>query len=417
MTPAIWCYVLLSVVVIGNCYTDVNGKVTDENISFFGESDNNDKYIFLNLGRLGLGNRLKALGDWYQVATLTNRILLVNWVATYDCNAKFSDLFESGPSKLRILPFSMPEAQTVLQTVQDIAESMGHSAVIWKMNFTQGSTVFADPDIFMSDIRVVITAHDGAISLKGIQCANHLIAHSSFLSSLVPIGLISQYVRTVADNYFYDTVVIGVHYRAHNSSQDWNVVPPQFGAKEAVAFGEGAEPSLFVDVMSGIENKFTVALPNGKIQRSLKFFIASNSHTVKEQFMGRFPHSVALSGEYDRATLDGVQFALVEWLLLSKCSLIVNTYGSSFAAEAAQVNLRPLVGIWGSHLIHHSSMSLPYCGLPQFLKEYGGTKQPMRNTTYKEGTKDNRNVSKNQCNNNASCPLTLIACAPVVYGS
>ena len=45
------------------------------------------------------------------------------------------------------------------------------------------------------------------------------------------------------------------------------------------------------------------------------------------------------AGEYDRSSGEGIYFALIEWLLLARSSLILNTYGSSFAVEAAAVNV------------------------------------------------------------------------------
>ena len=50
-------------------------------------------------------------------------------------------------------------------------------------------------------------------------------------------------------------------------------------------------------------------------------------------------------GDYGRSSTEGIHFALLEWLLLSECSIIINTYGSSFAVEAAQRYLRPIVVI------------------------------------------------------------------------
>ena len=57
--------------------------------------------------------------------------------------------------------------------------------------------------------------------------------------------------------------------------------------------------------------------------------------------------------------------------MLSHSQLIVNTYESSFAVEAAMVHLRPIVSINNGHVVHHSSTMLPYCGMGQFVKAYG----------------------------------------------
>ena len=74
---------------------------------FFEGFSTDEKYIVLVIDRLGLANRLRILADWYHIAVLTNRILLVSWKPTLDCNAKFTDLFDAGPEYLRVLPISM----------------------------------------------------------------------------------------------------------------------------------------------------------------------------------------------------------------------------------------------------------------------------------------------------------------------
>lgn len=91
-----------------------------------------------------------------------------------------------------------------------------------------------------------------------------------------------------------------------------------------------------------------------------------------------------------RSSGDGIFFALLEWLILSQSSLIVNTYGSSFAMEAAAVKQAILVGIWGGHLIHHSDKHLPFCGHMQFMKAYSQQQVPM--VSYTEGTTDRRTL-------------------------
>ncbi len=47
-----------------------------------------------------------------------------------------------------------------------------------------------------------------------------------------------------------------------------------------------------------------------------------------------FKDSICLDGVLERHSVDGVKFAMVEWLLLSRSDLILHTYGSSFAMEA-----------------------------------------------------------------------------------
>jgi len=123
-----------------------------------------------------------------------------------------------------------------------------------------------------------------------------------------------------------------------------------------------------------------------------RFFVASNSDAHKQQFLAAFPDAVSISGDYSRSSADGMVFALIEWLLLSESALVLNTYGSTFAVEAAQRHMRPLVGIWNGHLIHHQSVYLPFCGHMLYAQAFTPSSS-IRKFTYSEGTIDNRSVS------------------------
>ena len=85
--------------------------------------------------------------------------------------------------------------------------------------------------------------------------------------------------------------------------------------------------------------------------------------------------------------------AIIDWLVLSRSALIINTYGSSFAVEASQVRNIPLVGVWGGNYIYTNDAKMPYCGHLQFIKHYSN--QGIK-TTYREGTSDNREIKATQ---------------------
>ena len=79
---------------------------------FFKDADFNEKFLVLQISRLGFANRLRTLADWYAIAKSYNRTLLVNWIASPDCSASFTDLFENGPS----LNFQGTGKSTLLKT-------------------------------------------------------------------------------------------------------------------------------------------------------------------------------------------------------------------------------------------------------------------------------------------------------------
>ena len=401
------------------------------------ELNMNEKYIVLIVSRLGLANRLRSLADWHQIAILSNRKLLVSWEATSDCNATYSDLFESGPSRLSILTYTLPAGNEGIQSVERSAARMGLTSLALYEGSDQHSNMWVgrhksfllSRDIVLNDRQVVITSYDGVVALEGVSCQQYMIQHSEFLAALHPVAEISAFVQDFISTYYTEAgkILIGIHIRTHEKEQDWAVVPPLMGQQQARRFGEGASLDDFTSAMWRIHNRFALNVssntpphhtsdnlsqPTGSPryddldissdaskrqqdnqeqprESAVRFFIASNRDELKRLLLDRFPGSLSLSGDYARFSPAGMRLALAEWLLLSHSALLLNTYGSSFAMEAAQVRRRPLVGIWEGLLVHHTSLLLPYCGHLQFIKAYSNQGLP---NAYREGAIDNREV-------------------------
>jgi hypothetical protein len=378
-------------------------------------------YIVLVISRLGLANRLRTLADWYQIAVETNRKLLFSWEETPDCNVKFSDLFESGPKHLFLLPFVVSSGDSGIRNLERTALKWNLSCLavyekderqMWHENVQ--SFVLSNW-ILHSDKRVIVTSYDGLVTSSNTQCQQYMTMHSRFLRSLVPNPSIREYVINLRERFFDDGLMVGVHYRAHEETQDWEVVPPLAGQDHATKFGHGASLEDFVSAMNSIEHKFathTSTSTGPRRHTGVRFFIASNDDTAKDYFLDHFPNAVSIRGEYSRNSSEGIQFALLEWLLLASSDLVLNTYGSSFAVEAAQVNLVPVVGVWHGRLLHHSSAFLPHCGHMQYAKAYGSQSVA---TSYVEGTLDARrvvgvSVSMSRCSVLDNWGLTDVLC-------
>jgi len=76
--------------------------------------------------------------------------------------------------------------------------------------------------------------------------------------------------------------------------------------------------------------------------------------------------------------------------MLSKADFIINTYGSSFALEASQLRMIPVVSLWNNLAIHHMSKNLKLCGHMQYLRSFGKAKE---SSFVESGTIDNRIVN------------------------
>ena len=357
-----------------------------------------ERLLILIVSRLGLANRLRTIADWYQIANLSNRTLLVSWEATPDCNAKFTDLFVDGPPRLRFLQEHLPSGDEGVRYVAELANKRNISNIPIYNHHDMESNFFVDQyksfviskSIPFSDAEVMITHYDGIATLEGVYCQQYMMMNSQFLSSLVPNQEARDFIREMKATHFHNRIMVGVHYRTHDDAQDWAVVPPLMGVPEAKTFGVGSTMEDFLRAMSKIQQQFIYTDRHGEVKSLVRFFVASNNETEKARFRKLVPDGIFLFGEHKRGTENGMQFALLEWLALSESALLLNTYGSSFAEQASMVHQRPLVGIWDGLLVHHLSVYLPYCGHLQFAKSHSA--QGVK-SSYVEGTFDQREVS------------------------
>jgi hypothetical protein len=372
----------------------------------------NEKYLIIFLERLGLANRFRTLADWYLISLVSERTLIVSWKPTVECNISFSDLFDGVPPKIKFL--SEPISSTEIPTLQNYLSSHQKSHQYYtgdEENFWVSKNLgyLVLKNYFLNEISYLFTSYDGQITLEDIPCQYYSQKHSFFLNSLQPKKEYLDLVENIWENYFKDFIPVGIHLRLNDPRYDWAVVPPFGGsgpdANQAKEFGVGATLEHFYSAMKTIEKYFewTVPVPvnddnpsdadKTKTVSLVRFFVASNNKIEKQKLLEYFPTAVSLTLSSEvlspRDSLEGMEHAFLEWLLLSKTSLIINTYGSSFAVEAAYRSSIPIAGVYEGYLVAHDSPFLQHCGIMQFAKYLQKTAEPM---SFKEGTVDNREV-------------------------
>jgi hypothetical protein len=377
--------------------------------------------LILALDNYGLGNRLRALSDWYSVARLTNRQLLVSWTATHDCNAKFTSLFRRYPVGMDLLPFGISSnvgGQSMVRSIADASDM-----TYYFLDKSEGITIVNDRPLFDPDIDIVFTYHIGSRVLNSIPCIYYSSMKARFFGQLEPVREVQDIVESVWESYFMGYLVVGVHARMHDPLFDWAVVPPLVpkglgagtsGRQSAELFGEGASVQDFIRAVRGIMKHFNYKFGGSSdtseaSRSSVKLFVASNSvdakHAIVDEFRGQALTIDIAKKSTSRNMTTGVQLALVEWLLLARCDMIVNSYGSSFAVEAAAMGNQfnkyvPIVSISNGKLLLLNVPHLPYCGNMLFLAAYSSKGVFGQ---YTEGTGDNRAVG--------SVALTLEQCS------
>eukprot|EP01031_Cornospumella_fuschlensis_P028177 gene28177-34025_t len=339
----------------------------------------------MTINRLGLANRLRSIADWYVIAKQVNRKLLVTWAITSDCGIAFAQLFSSIPADLTVISHDYGD---MLHTVREATMRRNISSIVVDELYVSEMFVVSSRIHRLSEQVIVVPSARIAI-LDHYPCQHYAIKRSSFYKSLVPVSEALEVVDHLMQSYFDEYIPIGIHIRIHEDTYDWAVVPPRF-TKTAHEFGHGATLDDFMSVMEKMQRHFEVKDDEG-IKRSLvRFLIVSNNQTAKDAIQNRFgPLAVALQGPLGRDSSDGMLFALIEFLALSRTSLIVHTHYSSFAQEAAYVHGVPLVGIWEGALLYMDDVRLPFCGHEQFIKAYA---KSLGSGEFEEGTTDRRKV-------------------------
>jgi hypothetical protein len=335
----------------------------------------NKKIIILNVDRLGLMNRMRSVVDWYSIAQMSNRRLFVNWRSSYDCNVEFRDLFEKAPKELTVLRYHIPVTSNYSSFILQAANRYNFSVRILEndeelWNPVHNFTFFASKQLMFSSQDIIVTSFLGRITFEDIpSCHYYFSQHSNILSQFIPKIYFTNIVNQVLNNFFQDSIPVGIHLRIHDSRYDWEIVPPKEGTL-AQNFGDGATINDFITIMNNMETSFP-SLPNQENSTLIRFFIASNDFRIKQEILKYFPTAITLSQEISRETLSGMDHAFIEWLILSRMSLLIHTYGSSFASEASLVNNIPLVGIWEGNAVYYQNSYLKYCGdlkVAQFMR-------------------------------------------------
>ena len=169
--------------------------------------------------------------------------------------------------------------------------------------------------------------------------------------------------------------LVGVHLRAFDASHDWNVVPPQPpSAPSAQDWADVSPTPLFTSTLQAMHAS----------NPSTCFLAFSNSCSAKQELVDSLPNSVAYSINRDVDELDGspdlesrsspssVQLAMVDFLLLTSCSFIIHSFGSSFGEEASAARMLPSLRIRKGGNIYGADVGMEFCNNLQIASMRGG---------------------------------------------
>lgn len=252
----------------------------------------------------GLTNRLRAIASAKILADYTGRRLLVNWTPSpKECNVDWEDLFVNTLERYS-LPLSSFEKGV------NFYDDTGSHDYYWDV-----------PQLLAqnrSDVVAMRTFRN--IRPREMTEEEFRRLKSLFYKVLNPVGVIQNKVSDIQERYFKDNVVIGVHIRRTDHLSYMRQDPKAF-----------APTKLFIKTLKGILRR------NSKT----KFFLATDDCDEEEIIRNNLQDAVIVYGKkaVNRSALEGMQDALVDWLLLSRTSKIIGSYRSSFNEEASIINM------------------------------------------------------------------------------
>ena len=252
----------------------------------------------------GLANRLRAIASAKILADYTGRKLIVDWIPSdRECNVTWEDLFINQVERYQ-LPLSD------FQTGVNFYDDTGSHDFYWYV-----------PQLLAqnkSDVVALRTFRN--FRPKGMTEETFKRLKSLFYKSLKPVSAVQKTVSCILERYFRNNQVIGVHIRrtdyfSYLGQDPWAVAPT----------------GLFIRRMSRIL----------KTNPKTMFFLATDDKNEEKIIKNRFSDSVIVYEKdgVSRLTRNGMQDALIDWLLLSRTSKIIGSYRSSFNEEAGIVNM------------------------------------------------------------------------------
>lgn len=261
------------------------------------------RYVTYNI-RSGLANRLRMHCLTYAYALKTQRKLVVNWQRNTNCYATYHDLFIDGTPSLTSLP---PWERWYFRFVKRFDVSSFKADVL-----SDGCIV---EDLVDLPTRVVdmsnIDAFSGRRSRLGIY-------HTRAIKSLIPRTEIIQRVDRFLC-HFKSSSTVGIHVRLGDFVSKYGDTMPPIERYVAIIqrISELRSNTVFILVSDGDEEALVPLLDTGKCVMRPK----ANTRT----------------------TIEGMQDALADLLILATTDFVVSTPYSSFGGFAAMFGDKPIV--------------------------------------------------------------------------
>lgn len=249
----------------------------------------------------GLCNRLRAIATGVAVAKSYHCPTVIYWNNSLGLKADYCELFKPIPQNDVILV----ENKKWLYNINGNKDYLMRWPLL-KTIFEQtvfNFSIYRDGEIY-SKLRKSYSN-----SLLLISCYP-MCTEYNIQGMFIPQDDIQHRIDEIVDGFSEQT--IGVHIRRTDNA---------------------------VSIQSSPLEKFTNMMDEEiKKNTNTKFYVASDDEEVKESLKSKYPNRIiTLMDDTDRNSLEGMKFAVLDLLCLSKTNKIIGSVGSSYSQIAAEI--------------------------------------------------------------------------------
>lgn len=261
----------------------------------------------------GLGNRLRTIDAAIAFCDKLGHQLEIIWPLTDEMAASYDDLFERVPD-FKVV--RKPIRAVILDKL--IRSRLNRFIHVYKHVMPYHSVKF-DEDIRDAESfeKLEEDLHRGSVFLRTCHPISGGKKNYTWLKSIAGV---SQRVIHYNSVFSIENRIVGVHIR--RTDHVWAI--------------QQSPDELFIKYMR---------LELARAPHT-KFFLFSDDEDTCERFAGYFGDSIMIRPKiFGRDSVEATQDALVDWLLLSKCEVILHSFWSSFSYTASMRFNRTLIEI------------------------------------------------------------------------
>lgn len=262
----------------------------------------------------GFANRLRMIISAKIYSASLNLPLFVCWVANEECNIELNNIFVE--NQFNVISFNN------LQNTKYCYFGQVHTNQI----LDKIDQVIQDIDNKYEYILL-----EGGHEFTNISRLKYLAAKQGIYKKLIFTDYINQkFIDYYECNIDKSKKQVGIHYRDIISKYDEQDITNN----DVVNFTKNSPIDKFVEVIENIKDANT------------EFIVVSNSDIIYNRLVTHFPGKKFINSPsfaYDRSLNNDMIDSIIDFIILSRCDLLIGSYFSSFSDEASFLNMIPKI--------------------------------------------------------------------------